>query len=125
MESLVPELEGLWRRQPHSSSNESYHRGRAVFYWRFTHQAFVYAWTYKVRLDSKADHLINTRGHVCYYVTSEQKKNVFTGDTLFIAGCGRFFEGTPQDMHSSLSKLADLPDDTNVWCGHEYTKVLS
>lgn len=47
---------------------------------------------------------------------------VFTGDTLFIAGCGRFFEGTPEEMHIVLNKtLAALPDDTKVYPGHEYT----
>jgi hydroxyacylglutathione hydrolase len=60
---------------------------------------------------------------VCYYATSGNDKHVFTGDTLFVAGCGRFFEGSPQEMHTSLSKLAALPDETLVWCGHEYTKV--
>jgi hydroxyacylglutathione hydrolase len=51
---------------------------------------------------------------------SEQRA-VFTGDTLFIGGCGRFFEGTAEQMLSSLGKLAQLPDDTRVYCGHEYT----
>ena len=46
---------------------------------------------------------------------------VFTGDTLFAMGCGRLFEGTPAMMHASLAKLAALPDDTLVYCGHEYT----
>jgi hydroxyacylglutathione hydrolase len=46
---------------------------------------------------------------------------VFTGDTLFAMGCGRLFEGTPAMMHASLAKLAALPDDTEVYCGHEYT----
>jgi hydroxyacylglutathione hydrolase len=47
---------------------------------------------------------------------------VFTGDTLFVAGCGRLFEGTPEMMHRSLSgKLARLPLETRVYCGHEYT----
>ena len=47
----------------------------------------------------------------------------FTGDTLFIAGCGRFFEGTAEDMYSSLvEKLGSLPDETQVYCGHEYTR---
>jgi hydroxyacylglutathione hydrolase len=45
----------------------------------------------------------------------------FTGDTLFTCGCGRIFEGTPAQMHASLSKLAALPGDTLVYCGHEYT----
>ncbi|HTE51532.1 MAG TPA: hydroxyacylglutathione hydrolase [Kofleriaceae bacterium] len=47
---------------------------------------------------------------------------VFTGDTLFGGGCGRLFEGTPADMHASLAKLAALPDETRVYCGHEYTE---
>lgn len=46
---------------------------------------------------------------------------VFTGDTLFAAGCGRLFEGTPAQMHASLGRLAALPDETRVYCGHEYT----
>jgi hydroxyacylglutathione hydrolase len=46
---------------------------------------------------------------------------VFTGDTLFLAGCGRLFEGTPAQMHTSLERLAVLPDATLVYCGHEYT----
>ena len=46
---------------------------------------------------------------------------LFCGDTLFAAGCGRIFEGTPQQMHASLSRLAALPSDTRVYCGHEYT----
>jgi hydroxyacylglutathione hydrolase len=61
---------------------------------------------------------------VCYYVedASANERAVFTGDTLFIAGCGRFFEGTPEQMHEALNgKLGHLPDDTRVYCGHEYT----
>jgi len=51
------------------------------------------------------------------------EKAVFTGDTLFHGGCGRFFEGTPEEMHVALNKtLASLPDDTKVYPGHEYTK---
>jgi len=46
---------------------------------------------------------------------------VFTGDTLFIAGCGKFFEGTGAEMYTALSKLCKLPDDTFVYAGHEYT----
>ncbi|GAB1601115.1 hydroxyacylglutathione hydrolase, mitochondrial-like isoform X2 [Argonauta hians] len=66
----------------------------------------------------------HTSGHFCYYVTSKQGHQpvVFTGDTLFIGGCGKFFEGTPGDMlHSLLTVLAALPRDTLVFCGHEYT----
>jgi len=46
---------------------------------------------------------------------------VFSGDTLFAVGCGKLFEGTPQQMYDSLSQLVKLPDDTKVYCGHEYT----
>jgi hydroxyacylglutathione hydrolase len=60
----------------------------------------------------------HTLGAVAYHVEDA----VFTGDTLFIAGCGRLFEGTPEQMHGSLSgKLAKLPKETRVFCGHEYT----
>jgi hydroxyacylglutathione hydrolase len=46
---------------------------------------------------------------------------LFCGDTLFLAGCGRLFEGTPPQMHASLQRLAALPTDTRIWCAHEYT----
>ncbi|TNY19383.1 beta-lactamase-like protein [Rhodotorula diobovata] len=68
----------------------------------------------------------HTRDHICYYVEDKAKdeRAVFTGDTLFISGCGRFFEGEPHEMHAALNeKLAALPDDTKVFCGHEYTNV--
>jgi hydroxyacylglutathione hydrolase len=68
----------------------------------------------------------HTTGHICYFLRTNdsnvQKPAVFTGDTLFIAGCGRFFEGTPPQMYDALiTKLSSLPDDTLVFCGHEYT----
>jgi len=62
----------------------------------------------------------HTNGHVAYYFP--QLNAVFTGDTLFIAGCGRVFEGKAQTMVESLAKLAALPDGTQVYCGHEYTE---
>lgn len=61
----------------------------------------------------------HTNGHVSYW--AEKDHMVFVGDTLFALGCGRLFEGTPQAMWESLSKLAALPDDTLVYCAHEYT----
>ena len=61
----------------------------------------------------------HTLGAVAYYFPTEHA--VFTGDTLFGAGCGRLFEGTPETMHRSLSLLAALPGETQVFCGHEYT----
>ncbi|XP_036326749.1 hydroxyacylglutathione hydrolase, mitochondrial-like isoform X1 [Rhagoletis pomonella] len=66
----------------------------------------------------------HTTGHICYFVESSNTDDraVFTGDTLFQGGCGRFFEGTPDQMYSALcQKLSSLPDDTKVFCGHEYT----
>lgn len=66
----------------------------------------------------------HTTGHICYFVTSDDcdQPVVFTGDTLFVGGCGRFFEGNPQQMyHALIEVLASLPHDTRVFCGHEYT----
>lgn len=60
----------------------------------------------------------HTTGHVAYLFDN----NLFCGDTLFTAGCGRLFEGTPAQMHGSLKKLMSLPDHTKVYCGHEYTE---
>jgi hydroxyacylglutathione hydrolase len=60
----------------------------------------------------------HTSGHVAYLF----ENNLFCGDTLFTAGCGRLFEGTPEQMHASLKKLMALPDNTKVYCGHEYTE---
>ena len=59
----------------------------------------------------------HTRAHVAYYGL----ESLFCGDTLFACGCGRVFEGTPEQMLASLTKLAALPDATKVYCGHEYT----
>ncbi|XP_024529553.1 hydroxyacylglutathione hydrolase cytoplasmic-like [Selaginella moellendorffii] len=65
----------------------------------------------------------HTKGHISYFVTHKSgDPAVFTGDTLFVAGCGKFFEGKAQDMYHSLSEvLAELPPATRVFCGHEYT----
>ena len=85
----------------------------------------------------------HTRGHIAYFggpaaITNDGPNDalkrdangdaheddghmLFCGDTLFAAGCGRLFEGTPQQMHASLSRLAALPSHTRVYCGHEYT----
>ncbi len=62
----------------------------------------------------------HTRGHIAYWFP--QERALFCGDTLFALGCGRLFEGTPQQMWDSLQKLRALPDDTRVYCGHEYTQ---
>jgi len=62
-----------------------------------------------------------TPGHTRAPVAFVVPQMLFCGDTLFSAGCGRLFEGTPGEMHASLSRLASLPAGTNVFCGHEYT----
>ncbi|CAE7203360.1 GLX2-2 [Symbiodinium natans] len=66
----------------------------------------------------------HTRGSICYhcYDATDNQGLVFTGDTLFVAGCGRMFESTPEDFHNSLvNVLGALPPETQVYVGHEYT----
>ncbi|HVF63496.1 MAG TPA: hydroxyacylglutathione hydrolase [Casimicrobiaceae bacterium] len=63
----------------------------------------------------------HTSGHIAYVGRVDRKPVVFCGDTLFAAGCGKVFEGTPAQMWASLAKLAALEPDTEVYCGHEYT----
>src|SRR5262245_912688 len=62
----------------------------------------------------------HTRGHIAYVFDAAQA--VFCGDTMFAAGCGRLFEGTPEMMWGAFQKLGRLPDATRVYCGHEYTE---
>ncbi|MBU0725229.1 MAG: hydroxyacylglutathione hydrolase [Alphaproteobacteria bacterium] len=62
----------------------------------------------------------HTRGHIAYHFADSRA--LFCGDTLFALGCGRLFEGTPQQMWTSLGKLRALPADTRVYCAHEYTQ---
>lgn len=59
----------------------------------------------------------HTKGHVMYYYNNY----LFTGDTLFVGGCGRFFEGTAADMWNNFAEVKKLPKDTEIYCGHEYT----
>ncbi len=64
----------------------------------------------------------HTRGHVCYVLRlGDSPPCAFTGDTLFVAGCGNFNSGTPQMMHDAFKKLSKLPKDTLLFVGHEYT----
>jgi len=62
----------------------------------------------------------HTRGHIAYYVP--EAAAAFVGDTIFALGCGRLFEGTPTQMWGSIQKLMALPDDTQLYCAHEYTQ---
>jgi len=70
----------------------------------------------------------HTRGHIAYYFPPTESDDnsggvgeLFCGDTIFAGGCGRLFEGTPAQMVDSIGKLRQLPDQTRVWCAHEYT----
>jgi hydroxyacylglutathione hydrolase len=62
----------------------------------------------------------HTIGHIAFYFAEDQ--DLFSGDALFALGCGRLFEGTPTQMWDGLQKLANLPDETMVYCAHEYTQ---
>ena len=73
--------------------------------------------THKARIIETSGHTI---GHICYVFDADHA--AFVGDTLFSLGCGRLFEGTPAQMWDSLQKLMRLPDDTRVYCAHEYTQ---
>ena len=61
----------------------------------------------------------HTSGHICFHFYNDNF--LFTGDTLFSLGCGRLFEGTYKDMFDSLNKIKSLPENTSIFCGHEYT----
>ena len=66
----------------------------------------------------------HTRAHIAYYFPPTESEGIgelFCGDTIFAGGCGRLFEGTPAQMVDSIGKLRQLPDQTRVWCAHEYT----
>ncbi|MFM8935585.1 MAG: hydroxyacylglutathione hydrolase [Vulcanococcus sp.] len=63
----------------------------------------------------------HTAHHLAFYLAGDPG-DLFCGDTLFAAGCGRLFEGTPEQMHGSLQRLVALPPATRVWCAHEYTE---
>jgi hydroxyacylglutathione hydrolase len=80
-------------------------------------------WIYK-NFETKIIHIPgHTLGHICFYFYKED--SVFTGDTLFSLGCGRIFEGTYSQMFNSLMKIKALPQNTKIYCGHEYTKQNS
>lgn len=73
-----------------------------------------------------AGHVVNvintpghTNGHIVYHIPAAN--SAFVGDTLFVLGCGRLFEGTPQEMYDSMRALETLPDETVIYCAHEYT----
>jgi len=61
----------------------------------------------------------HTSGHIAYYF--EDEGMIFVGDTMFAMGCGRLFEGTAEQMYANMKRIADLPEDVRIYCGHEYT----
>jgi len=77
-----------------------------------------------IQLDQYRFNILNTPGHtrthVCYFEPNQHW--LFCGDTLFSAGCGRVFDGTMTELHASLQRLKQLPDDTKIYCAHEYTR---
>ena len=80
-------------------------------------------WIHK-NFEAKIIHIPgHTLGHICFYFYKDE--SVFTGDTLFSLGCGRIFEGTYSQMFNSLMRLKKLPQNTKIFCGHEYTKQNS
>ena len=78
----------------------------------------------RVRLGSSIADVIgvpaHTAGHIAYHFAAEQA--AFVGDTLFAMGCGRLFEGTAEQMYDNMAKLGALPDETMIYCAHEYTQ---
>ena len=76
-----------------------------------------------VRLGNHVGRVIEVPGHTLGHVALifDEEHVAFVGDTLFAMGCGRLFEGTPQQMYASLHRLAALPDQTRLYCAHEYT----
>ncbi|MDF1827978.1 MAG: hydroxyacylglutathione hydrolase [Legionellaceae bacterium] len=79
--------------------------------------AFIQLGQYQFNILNTPGH---TRTHVCYFEPNQHW--LFCGDTLFSAGCGRVFDGTMADLYASLQQLKQLPDDTKVYCAHEYTR---
>jgi hydroxyacylglutathione hydrolase len=77
----------------------------------------------KVKVGNLIGNVIDTPGHTAGHITYwfHDDALAFVGDTLFSIGCGRVIEGTPEMMWTSLKKLRDLPDETEIYCGHEYT----
>ena len=63
----------------------------------------------------------HTAGHIAYYF--EDERMIFVGDTMFAMGCGRLFEGTAEQMFANLQRIAALPGDVRIYCGHEYTRA--
>ena len=91
---------------------------RAIDTIEFTQPVHVGDWVnFNAKIIETPGH---TTGHIIFWF--EKEKKVFTGDTLFVLGCGKLFEGTPKVMWNSLLKIRNLPNETEIYCGHEYSK---
>ncbi len=77
----------------------------------------------EIRIGNHHGRVVEVPGHTLGHIALifDDDRVAFVGDTLFAMGCGRLFEGTPQQMFASLAKFASLPDDTRLYCAHEYT----
>ncbi len=75
-----------------------------------------------VKLGNETARVVFVPGHTSGHIAYRFGNNLFIGDTLFAGGCGRLFEGTAAQMQGSLAKIRQLPDDTKIWCAHEYTQ---
>ena len=77
----------------------------------------------EVRLGEHVGRVIAVPGHTLGHIAIvfDEDRTAFVGDTMFAMGCGRLFEGTPKQMYDSLKRIAELPDDTRLYCAHEYT----
>jgi hydroxyacylglutathione hydrolase len=77
----------------------------------------------EVRLGEHVGRVIAVPGHTLGHIAIvfDEDRTAFVGDTMFAMGCGRLFEGTPKQMYESLKRIAELPDDTRIYCAHEYT----
>ena len=77
----------------------------------------------EVRLGAHVGRVIHVPGHTLGHIAIifDQERVAFVGDTMFAMGCGRLFEGTPEEMYRSLQRLSALPEDTRIYCAHEYT----
>ena len=77
----------------------------------------------EIRLGSHVGRVIEVPGHTLGHIALifDQERVAFVGDTMFAMGCGRLFEGTAEQMYSNMQRIAALPDDVRIYCGHEYT----
>ena len=117
-------------RRPHRRHRRTEERHTAAAWWRRRRRPPRFRWwtrpcarATRSSVGTLSANVIETPGHTAGHITYwfHADKLAFAGDTLFSIGCGRVIEGTPEMMWASLLKLRDLPGDTRVYCGHEYT----